>query len=138
MAAPAHRVDTEIDDLTARFGQPAIVSETLRIKSMFGAIDERPARVAEVVPVIQRENGHVLAMIKDGYPAEAYRLPSGGIHKGEAILDALLRESYEETGLLMFSASWPSCAIRSFCRQGAPAASRLICFLFTARAIFTP
>lgn len=99
MAVPIHRVNAEIKNLTEQYGEPVVVGETLRIKSMFGAIDERPARVAEVVPVIQRENGHVLAMIKDGYPAEAYRLPSGGIHKGEAILDALLRESYEETGL---------------------------------------
>src|SRR5207244_2104741 len=29
----------------------------------------------------------------------AYRLPTGGIHRGEAILDALLRETREETGL---------------------------------------
>jgi 8-oxo-dGTP pyrophosphatase MutT (NUDIX family) len=99
MAAPQLRVDTEINDLAARFGQPAIVNETLRIKSMFGAIDERPARVAEVVPVIRRPNGRVLTMTKTNYPPDAYRLPSGGIHKGEPILTALLRETYEETGL---------------------------------------
>ena len=99
MAAPAHRVDTEINDLAARFGPPTIVSETLRIKNMFGAIDERPARVAEVVPVIRRANGRLLTMTKTNYPPDAYRLPSGGIHKGESILAALLRETYEETGL---------------------------------------
>jgi NAD+ diphosphatase len=38
-------------------------------------------------------------MTKFSYPQEAYRLPSGGVHKGEPVLDALLRESYEETGL---------------------------------------
>jgi 8-oxo-dGTP pyrophosphatase MutT (NUDIX family) len=99
MAAPGHVVDAEITELTARFGQPAIVCETLRIKSMFGALDERPARVAEVVPVIRRPNGRLLTMTKANYPPDAYRLPSGGIHKGEPILTALLRETYEETGL---------------------------------------
>jgi len=99
MPAPAHRLTTELSSLCQDFGQPVIINETLRIKTMFGALDERPARVAEVVPVIQRPNGHVLTMIKDNYPADAYRLPSGGIHKGERILDALLRESFEETGL---------------------------------------
>jgi 8-oxo-dGTP pyrophosphatase MutT (NUDIX family) len=96
MPAPSHKVNTELDDLSRAYGYPVIVSETLRIKTMFGALDERPA---EVVPVIKRPNGCLVAMIKDNYPAAAYRLPSGGIHKGEPILDALLRESYEETGL---------------------------------------
>jgi 8-oxo-dGTP pyrophosphatase MutT (NUDIX family) len=96
---PVHRVNSEIESLAATYGAPVIASETLRIKTMFGALDERPARVAEVVPVIQRPNGRLLTMIKENYPADAYRLPSGGIHKGESILDALLRETYEETGL---------------------------------------
>jgi 8-oxo-dGTP pyrophosphatase MutT (NUDIX family) len=99
MPAPAHRVSDELNNLSQAYGKPVIVGETLRIKSMFGALDERPARVAEVVPVIQRPGGRLVTMIKDNYPADAYRLPSGGIHKGEPILDALLRESYEETGL---------------------------------------
>jgi 8-oxo-dGTP pyrophosphatase MutT (NUDIX family) len=99
MPAPVHRVDTELNDLSLTYGQPVIVNETLRIKTMFGALDERPARVAEVVPVIQRPNGRLVTMTKTNYPLDAFRLPSGGIHKGEAILDALLRESYEETGL---------------------------------------
>ena len=99
MPTPVHRVQTEIASLAQTYGQPAIINETLRIKWLFGAIEERPARVAEVVPVIQRPNGKVLTMLKASYPPGAYRLPSGGIHKGEPILDALLRESYEETGL---------------------------------------
>jgi 8-oxo-dGTP pyrophosphatase MutT (NUDIX family) len=99
MPAPTHRAADEVATLAGLYSQPVIINATLRIRSMFGALDERPARVAEVVPVIQRPNGRVLTMTKSSYPAEAYRLPSGGIHKGEPILDALLRESYEETGL---------------------------------------
>lgn len=99
MPAPVQSIHTELETLFLTYGTPLIVNETLRIKTMFGALDERPARVAEVVPVIRRPNGRVLTMIKANYPNGAYRLPSGGIHKGEPILDALLRESYEETGL---------------------------------------
>ena len=99
MPTPAHRVANEIESLVGAYGQPVVVSETLRIKTMFGALDERPARVAEVVPVIQRRDGRVVTMVKANYPQGVYRLPSGGIHKGEPILDALLRETYEETGL---------------------------------------
>jgi 8-oxo-dGTP pyrophosphatase MutT (NUDIX family) len=99
MPAPANPAADEIAAIAARYGQPVIVNSTLRIRSMFGALDERPARVAEVVPVIQRPGGKLLTMTKCSYPADAYRLPSGGIHKGEPIVDALLRETYEETGL---------------------------------------
>jgi len=96
---PASPVTEEIARLAGIYGKPVTIDQTLRIKTMFGALDERPARVAEVVPVIRRSSGRVVTMIKDNYPAEGYRLPSGGIRKGEAILDALLRETYEETGL---------------------------------------
>src|SRR5207302_9986508 len=37
--------------------------------------------------------------IKTFYPRGAYRLPTGGIAHGEPILDALRRETEEETGL---------------------------------------
>jgi 8-oxo-dGTP pyrophosphatase MutT (NUDIX family) len=93
-----YTVKADIEAIAGQYGQPVIVNETLRIKTMFGAIDERPARIAEIVPVIQRPGG-ILTMIKDNYPAGMYRLPSGGIHKGEPILEGLRREVYEETGL---------------------------------------
>jgi 8-oxo-dGTP pyrophosphatase MutT (NUDIX family) len=38
-------------------------------------------------------------MKKTFYPPEGYRLMTGGIHHEEPILDALLRETHEETGL---------------------------------------
>ena len=49
--------------------------------------------------VVRRPNGKVLVAIKTFYPRGAYRLPTGGIHHGERVLDALLRETHEETGL---------------------------------------
>ena len=49
--------------------------------------------------VIRRRNGRLPLSIKTFYPRGAYRLPTGGIHHGERILDALRRETEEETGL---------------------------------------
>lgn len=49
--------------------------------------------------VIRRRNGKVPLSIKTFYPRGAYRLPTGGIHHGERIVDALRRETEEETGL---------------------------------------
>lgn len=49
--------------------------------------------------VIRRPSGRLLLTTKDFYPRGAYRLPTGGIAHGEGILDALLRETREETGL---------------------------------------
>ena len=49
--------------------------------------------------VVRRQNGRVPLSIKTFYPRGAYRLPTGGIHHGERILDALRRETAEETGL---------------------------------------
>ena len=49
--------------------------------------------------VIRRRNGKLPLSIKTFYPRGAHRLPTGGIHHGERILDALRRETEEETGL---------------------------------------
>jgi NAD+ diphosphatase len=58
-----------------------------------------PSRFAEVCMVVRRPSGNVLLSIKTFYPRGAYRLPTGGIDKDEPILDAVLRETREETGL---------------------------------------
>ena len=49
--------------------------------------------------VVRRRNGKLLVSIKTFYPRGAYRLPTGGVKHGEPILDALHRETEEETGL---------------------------------------
>jgi 8-oxo-dGTP pyrophosphatase MutT (NUDIX family) len=58
-------------------------------------------RRAEICYVMHRGDpaAGVLLHIKTFYPAGAYRLPTGGIHTGEAVLDTLTREIFEETGL---------------------------------------
>ena len=48
---------------------------------------------------IRRLTGGYLLQTKRSYPGGVMRLPTGGINPGEAVLDALRREVWEETNL---------------------------------------
>ena len=87
----------EIDTLAARFGPPLVIDTP--IPDYFDDPIRKPDRYGEVCMVVRRPNGTLLLAIKTFYPRGAYRLPTGGIHRGEPILDALVRETNEETGL---------------------------------------
>jgi 8-oxo-dGTP pyrophosphatase MutT (NUDIX family) len=87
----------EIDTLAARFGPPLVIDSP--IPDYFDDPIRKPDRYGEVCMVVRRPNGTLLLSIKTFYPRGAYRLPTGGIHRGEPIFDALVRETNEETGL---------------------------------------
>lgn len=87
----------EVASLAERYGAPRRVHAT--IDDSFADPIRKDDRFGEVCMVIRRPNGNVLLSIKTFYPRGAYRLPTGGIHHGEAIGDALVREAHEETGL---------------------------------------
>lgn len=53
----------------------------------------------EVCMAILRRSGKFLLQTKQNYPGSVMRLPSGGIHRGERVQAALLREIWEETNL---------------------------------------
>jgi 8-oxo-dGTP pyrophosphatase MutT (NUDIX family) len=89
-------LDEEIAGLAKRFGDPRRVDAVVR--PFFDPV-QRPDRFAEVCMVIRRRDGKIPLSIKTFYPRGAYRLPTGGIHRGERIFDALLRETDEETAL---------------------------------------
>jgi ADP-ribose pyrophosphatase YjhB (NUDIX family) len=89
-------LDKEIAELAALFGEPRRLE--VLIRPFFDPV-QRPDRFAEVCMVIRRKSGKVPLSIKTFYPRGAHRLPTGGIHHGERILDALRRETEEETGL---------------------------------------
>jgi 8-oxo-dGTP pyrophosphatase MutT (NUDIX family) len=89
--------DREVAELAARYGEPRRVDATIH-DGFFDPI-HNPDRVGEVCMVVRRPNGKVLLSIKTFYPRGAYRLLTGGIHHDEGILDALVRETAEETGL---------------------------------------
>ncbi len=87
----------ELAELAQRYGEPRAI-EAL-IDDGFDDPIRRRDRYGEVLMTVRRPNGKVLVAIKTFYPRGAYRLPTGGIHHGETIHDALLRETHEETGL---------------------------------------
>lgn len=87
----------ELTALAARYGEPRVVHATL--EGRFADPIRRPDRIGEVCMVIRRPTGRVLLCTKTFYPPGAYRLPTGGIDRGEGVFDALLRETSEETGL---------------------------------------
>lgn len=89
--------ELELAGLAERYGQPRLV--TAHIDDAFFDPIRRPDRFGEVCMVIRRRSGRLILTTKDFYPRGAYRLPTGGIAHQEGILDALLRETHEETGL---------------------------------------
>jgi len=56
-------------------------------------------RRGEVALFILRPSGHVILHTKDFYPEGIYRVPTGGIERGEDVVTAVHREAREETGL---------------------------------------
>jgi 8-oxo-dGTP pyrophosphatase MutT (NUDIX family) len=88
----------ELEQLAERYGRPLVRNVDLGVHSMFDPLS-RTDRIGEVCMVVRRPDGNLLTMKKTFYPQGAYRLLTGGINHGERVLDALLRETYEETGL---------------------------------------
>jgi 8-oxo-dGTP pyrophosphatase MutT (NUDIX family) len=88
----------EIAALSHRFGAPVTHRVTLRPERLFDPLGKTD-RVGEVCMVVRRPSGRLITARKTFYPRSAHRLLTGGIARGESILDALLRETAEETGL---------------------------------------
>jgi 8-oxo-dGTP diphosphatase len=100
--------------------QPIDPAEFNHLKELFGPIPCRPAhlelppeskkhwwalleqdRRAEVVLIVPRPGGRVLLISKPTYPANTFRLPTGGVGLEEEVLMAASREVLEETGLAL-------------------------------------
>src|SRR5258708_126611 len=94
----SQEIHNELTQLAQRYGQPLVRTADLGITSLFDPLDATD-RYGEVCMVVRRPNGCLLTMVKTFYPKGAFRLMTGGINFGENILDALLRETYEETSL---------------------------------------
>jgi len=55
-------------------------------------------RTAEVVLALRRPDGRIVVHTKAFYPDGVYRLLTGGCKSGEDLVEAALREGWEETG----------------------------------------
>jgi 8-oxo-dGTP pyrophosphatase MutT (NUDIX family) len=91
-------IQDEIQQLAERYGDPLVSTAQVTTGKKFDPLSKKD-RYGEVCMVVRRKNGRLLTMTKTYYPKHAYRLLTGGINHGEGILDALLRETHEETGL---------------------------------------
>ncbi|MGI8854620.1 MAG: NUDIX hydrolase [Thermomicrobiales bacterium] len=87
----------EVESLTVRFGAP--VARSVAIGTAAFWQHHTSNRKSEVCMVVRRRNGHLLTARKTFYPEGAHRLMTGGVEPGERIIDALMREIDEETGL---------------------------------------
>jgi ADP-ribose pyrophosphatase YjhB (NUDIX family) len=89
----------ELVALAARYGEPVIgVTRDPDAAAYLSTINTR-RRPGEVCMVVRRRSGKLLLATKDIYPAGVYRLLTGGVHRGESVFAALLRETHEETDL---------------------------------------
>lgn len=94
-------VADEVAELTARFGTPQqracdVQADDYIVSYRFGRNSDRRA---EVVFAVEDAAGRLWVHRKHHYPNRLYRLPSGGVHWDEPVLDALLREIDEEMGI---------------------------------------
>ncbi|MCL4857866.1 MAG: NUDIX hydrolase [Caldilineaceae bacterium] len=95
----------ELAELERQWGPVAMERHQLAVDHPFLTGENQMlvgnGRRAEVCYVMHQGNpkAGVLLHIKTFYPHGAYRLPTGGIHQGEGVVDTLAREVEEETGL---------------------------------------
>lgn len=92
-------VEAQIAALSQRYGAPLRSTIELEVTTLFDPLGKAD-RYGEVCMVVRRPNGRLISARKTFYPPGAFRLLTGGISHGESILDALRRETVEETGLM--------------------------------------
>jgi 8-oxo-dGTP pyrophosphatase MutT (NUDIX family) len=92
--------EAEIAELARRFGKPVRWRRDYRVDTpeFVEWVNNLAKRRGEIVLVVPRPEGLLLLHTKGFYPAAVFRLPSGGIHRGERAEDAARREGYEELG----------------------------------------
>jgi ADP-ribose pyrophosphatase YjhB (NUDIX family) len=94
-------IGDEVADLSAHYGAPLQRSFDVQADDYIHAFrfNKSSDRRAEVVFAIEDDAGQLWVHTKAHYPPDIFRLPTGGIHWDELVVDGLLREVQEETGL---------------------------------------
>ena len=103
MSAPdsayPHWAREELATLAARYGAPVVgLTRDPDAATYLATINPR-RRPGEVCMVVRRRTGKLLVARKTFYPPDSFRLLTGGVHRGESVYRALLRETREETSL---------------------------------------
>jgi ADP-ribose pyrophosphatase YjhB (NUDIX family) len=125
--------ESEIAALAACYGQPlrrsveCEIGEELFLTRFVRASDRR----GEVVLAIERPAGRLVLHRKAHYAAEHFRLPTGGVNLGEPVLDAVLRETMEETGLQVAVVRFM--AVIDYCLRFDPIRLPFVSYLFHLR-----
>ncbi len=91
----------ELQALAQRYGEPVIGVTQDPDAAKYLVLHDQTRRPGEVAMVVRRQNGKLLLATKEFYPAGVYRLLTGGVHRGESIFAALMRETHEETSLVV-------------------------------------
>jgi len=134
---PAHLEQIELADLFAEGVSEEFLpsGEILDLHEKYGPIDffrcdldirkeyfeswrqilyVRKNRRAEVALHVENKNNEILLHTKTFYPPKIYRIPTGGIHPGENVIDALHRELDEETGFSALFFHQPALLVYKF------------------------
>lgn len=92
--------EKEIEKLERRFGP--FEHATFEYKTLSPAfanwVKKLTKRRGEIILVVPRGDSKIVLHTKPHYPANCYRLPTGGIRPDEPAVDAAKREGYEELG----------------------------------------
>ncbi len=91
----------EISALESKFGRPGVALLSYAISEeefLFIRSTQKEGRAHDITAFIPYE-GRIAVIKKPSYPDGAWRVPSGGIRKGESFEEGLRREVREETGL---------------------------------------
>ncbi len=87
-------------------------------ESWHSILREKKNRRAEVALCVENVNGDILLHTKPFYPPGIFRIPTGGIHPGEKVIDALHRELDEETGFITTASLHVALLIYEFHNSG--------------------
>jgi 8-oxo-dGTP pyrophosphatase MutT (NUDIX family) len=88
------------DEAVRRYGTPVERIERYQVspESMQYWRLVTSKRQAEVIFALRRPDGTFAVQTKSFYPEGIYRLMTGGVKKGEDLIEAVRRECWEETG----------------------------------------
>ena len=108
--------------IIARFGEPKRWDGSREISAQNVANIARSSakgRAHDVTFMIGSGGGRFVIVRKPQFPPGAWRIPSGGIDRGESFETGVLREALEETGLAIELTGYPLVAESTFTHAGA-------------------